>query len=136
MRTAAAKRYQRRMIIVSMAYVALIGANTALTHLFAPPAAILAAMAVVSALPIAFMLATLGLYLEEESDEFVRDRIIRSMLIAIGILLSATSVIGMLQFEQLVGEVPVFLAFPLWCGIWGIAQSFLSWRDKRVEDAA
>lgn len=132
MRTSAAKRYTRNIALVSTVYVALVAANTAVTHLLDPPAAVMGAMAVLTALPIVGMLALLGIYLREETDEFVRDRIIYSMLIAIGILLSASSIIGMLQFEKLVGDVPVFLAFPLWCGIWGIAQSWLSWRDKRA----
>ncbi|MFL9840791.1 hypothetical protein ABS767_07455 [Sphingomonas sp. ST-64] len=136
MRTPAAKRYQRRLAAISATYVALVAANVSVTHLFHPPAPVLGTMAVITALPVVGMLVVLGAYLREETDEFVRDRIIFSMLLAIGILFSASSIIGMLQFEKLVGEVPVFLAFPIWCGIWGMAQSFLSWRDKRAEDAA
>jgi len=136
MRTEAAKRYQRRFAVVTALYIALVATNTALTHLGDPAPFVAGLMAVLTALPIAAMLALLGIYLREETDEFVRDRTIMSMLIATGVLLSVASIIGMLQFEDLVGTVKVFLAFPLWCAVWGIAQLSLNWRDRRADGVA
>jgi len=136
MRTVAAKRYLRRFTTVTLVYVALVTGNSALTHAIHPSPLAAGVMAVLTALPIAGMLVVLGLYLREETDEFVRDRIVTSMLIATGVLLSLASVIGMLQFADLVGTVKVFLAFPLWCGVWGVSQILLNWRDKRTDGAA
>ncbi|RSY83876.1 hypothetical protein DAH66_12130 [Sphingomonas koreensis] len=136
MRTEAAKRYQRRFAVVTALYIALVAGNTALTHLTDPTPFAAGAMAILTALPIAAMLALLGIYLREETDEFVRDRTIMSMLIATGVLLSVASIIGMLQFEDLVGTVKVFMAFPLWCAVWGIAQTLLNWRDRRADGVA
>lgn len=134
-RTPAAQRYLRRFTLVTAAYVLLIAANVGVSWAFDPSQTILALMAIVAALPIVGMLIVLGIYLREESDEFVRDRIVLSMLIGLGVLLSLSSILGMLQFEGLVGELPVFLAFPIWCGAWGIAQSLLALRDKRADAA-
>lgn len=136
MRTAAANRYNRRFTVVTAAYVLLVGANVWVSKAMSPAPAVLGVMAVVTALPIVGMLGVLGLYLREETDEFLRDRIVVSMLVGIGFLLSLTSILGMLQFEGLVGQVPVFLAFPIWCGVWGITQAILCWRDRRAEQAA
>lgn len=134
-RTPAAQRYLRRFTLVTAAYVLLIAANVGVSWTFDPSQTILGLMAIVAALPIVGMLIVLGIYLREESDEFVRDRIVLSMLIGLGVLLSLSSILGMLQFEGLVGELPVFLAFPIWCGAWGIAQSLLALRDKRADAA-
>ncbi|VXC40079.1 hypothetical protein [Sphingomonas sp. AX6] len=134
-RTPAAQRYLRRFTVVTAAYVLLIAANVGVSWAFDPSQTILGLMAIVAALPIVGMLIVLGIYLREESDEFVRDRIVLSMLIGLGVLLSLSSILGMLQFEGLVGELPVFLAFPIWCGAWGIAQSLLALRDKRADAA-
>lgn len=136
MRTEAAKRYLRRFTTVTALYVALVTGNTALTQAIHPAPLAAGAMAVLTALPIAGMLVVLGLYLREETDEFVRDRVVTSMLIATGVMLSLASVIGMLQFAHLVGTVKVFLAFPIWCGVWGVSQVLLNWRDQRADRAA
>lgn len=133
MRTEAAKRYQRRFAIVTTAYVALVAGNSVLTNQVDPAPLVSGVMAVLSALPIAGMLVVLGLYLREESDEFLRNRIITSMLVATGVLLSLTSVIGMLQFAFLVGPVKAFLAFPVWCAVWGVTQIIFNWRDRRAD---
>ncbi len=134
-RTPAAQRYLRRFAVVTLAYVLLIAANVGVSRALDPSQTVLGLMAILTALPIIGMLVVLGVYLREESDEFVRDRIILSMLIGLGVLLSLSSILGMLQFEGLVGELPVFLAFPIWCGAWGIAQSVLALRDKRADAA-
>lgn len=134
--TPAARRYARRFSLVSGLYVAMIGANTGISHALHPSQAVLGIMAVVTALPIVAMLVVMGLYLQEETDEFVRDRLVTSMLIGLGILFAATSILGLLQFEHIVGDLPVFLAFPLWCAAFGLTQGVLAIRDRRADRAA
>jgi len=133
-RTPAAQRYTRRTWAVAAAYLGLIAANTAMTHAFSPPRVLVAAMAVASALPIIAMIALLGLYLREETDEYVRNRSVLSMLLALGAVLSLSSVLGMLQFGGLIGHVPIFLAFVAWACAWGIARSWLERRDRRAAE--
>lgn len=135
-RTPAARRYARRFSLVSGLYVALIGANTGISHTLHPSQTVLGIMAVITALPIVAMLVVMGLYLREETDEFVRDRLVTSMLIGLGILFAATSILGLLQFERIVGDVPVFLTFPLWCAAFGLTQAVLAIRDRRADRAA
>lgn len=129
MATVAAKNYRRRFMLVTLAYVALIVLNVAISRALAPPQLVLGLMAVLTSLPIVGMIAVMGLYIREETDEFVRYRLVTAMLAAIGILLSLTSVLGFLQFEHIVGAVPVFFAFPAWCIFFGIVQAILCARD-------
>lgn len=130
MATVAAKNYRRRFMRVKLVYVALIVLNVAISRAFAPPQLVLGGMAVLTSLPIIGMIAVMGLYIREETDEFVRYRLVTAMLAAIGILLSVTSVLGFLQFEHIVGAVPVFFAFPAWCMFFGIVQAVLCARDR------
>lgn len=136
MRTAAANRYTRHFSIVTAVYCFMVGANVWVSRVLDPSAPILAAMAILTALPIIGMLVVLGVYLRDETDEFIRNRLVTAMLVGLGFLLSLTSVLGFLQFEDLVGELPVFLAFPIWCAAWGMTLGYLTWRDKRADDAA
>ena len=136
MRTAAAKRYQRRFTIASVLYGVMIAANVVISRALSPSQLVLGLMALITALPIVAMLAVMGLYLREETDEFIRHRLVTSMLAAIGILLSATSILGFLQFEKIVGEVPVFLAFPIWCLLFGAVQGVLCARDRNSGEEA
>ncbi len=135
MRTTAAKRYQRRFSAVTSTYVALIVANVVISRALEPSQPVLALMAVVTALPIVGMIAAMGFYLRDETDEFIRNRLVTAMLIALGILFSATSILGFLQFERIVADLPVFLAFPIWCGLFGIIVAVLNWRDGSKDDA-
>jgi uncharacterized membrane protein len=130
--TSAAKNYRRRFMIVTIVYVALIVLNVAISRAFGPPQLVLGMMAVLTSLPIVGMIAVMGLYIREETDEFVRYRLVTAMLAAIGILLSVTSVLGFLQFEHIVGAVPVFFAFPAWCVFFGIVQAILCARDRNA----
>lgn len=130
-RTPAARRYRRRSTIIAAVYIALVAANTVATHGYAAPVELLAALAVVSALPIIALLVALGIYLREESDEYVRDSIVMSMVFGLGALLSLSSLLGMLQFAGVVGPLPVFLAFPIWWAASGIARCVIGWRDGR-----
>jgi len=130
-RTPAAQRYHRRASAAALAYVVLIAAHTALPHVLPPPRALMAALAAASALPIVALIVLLGRYLREETDEYVRNRSILSMLLALGVVLSLSSVLGMLQIGGLIGDVPVFLAFVAWACAWGVARLWLERRDRR-----
>lgn len=130
-RTSAGTRYRRRAWIAALAYAALVAVSALMKMAFSPPPLLVAAVAVASALPIIGLIALLGLYLREETDEYVRNRLILSMLLALGVVLSLSSVFGMLQFGGLVGDLPVFLAFVVWACAWGVAKTWLAWRDQR-----
>ena len=130
-RTPAAHRYTRRMWKISVLYIVLIAVNTAVKYTPEVSKLALALAALASAVPVVVMLVVLAIYLREETDEYVRDRSVISMLAGLGALLAASSVLGMLQLGGLVENLPIFLAFPLWCCVWGGTQAVLSWRDGR-----
>tara|TARA_B100000678_G_scaffold213225_1_gene180640 strand:- start:755 stop:1165 length:411 start_codon:yes stop_codon:yes gene_type:complete len=130
MRTAAAKRYQRRFGGTMVSYIVLLFASVWTIRNFDPSGAALIALSILPALPVIAALAVMGIYLTEETDEFVRDRIVIAMLVAVGILLSLSTILGFLQYSGVIDRVDVFWAFPVWCLSWGFTQCLFSLRSR------
>ena len=80
MASIAQRRYNKRVIILSLGYaVALLGATYAFKHhLLSGPVAYVAAA--LPALPLIGVFAAIGLYLVEEQDEYVRMLMVRQTL--------------------------------------------------------
>ena len=70
-------------------------------------------LAVLPALPIIAMLVIIGLYLAEETDEFVRNMQIQALLGGIGGTLTVVSVWGFLENFAQVRRLDLFLVYPL-----------------------
>lgn len=128
--TPAARRYVKRFAPTMIAYVAVLLAATWAVAAWHPAGPLLWALSVLPALPIIGVLVVIGLYLAEETDEYLRQRIVTAMLFGIGAVLAASTVLGFLQFNGVVGAVPVFWAFPGWCAAWGLAQCWMWLRDR------
>jgi len=125
LRTASWKRYNWRVIWLSLAYaVALIGAvYTFKHHLVGPPFAYL--VAILPALPVIGLFAAIGRYLVEEQDEYVRMLMVRQTLWASGFALSAATVVGFLQNFALIEPIDGYWIVVVWyfgLGVGGIAN--------------
>ena len=128
--TPAGRRYLKRFTPTMLAYVvAVLGTSVAVDQLH-PTGAALATLSILPALPILAVLEVIGLYIREETDEYLRQRVVTSMLFGIGVVLAISAVLGFLQIYRAIGQVDVFWAFPIWCGSWGLAQCVLAWRDR------
>ena len=113
--SAAAKRYRMRFSIAMSVYVvALIGALSAVIqyHLTGLVAYVLA---VTPALPLLAVIAVMGIYLREETDEFERAMQAEAALWASGGLLALATVWGFLELFGLVPHIETWWAFPIWC---------------------
>ena len=134
-RTPAARRYMQRFVPTMTAYVVLVLGTSLAVARFHPTGVALVVLSILPALPILGILLVIGLYVREESDEYVRQRLVIAMLFGIGVVLAAATVLGFLQVYHAIGQIDVFWAFPLWCASWGLAQCAMAWRD-RAGDAA
>ena len=113
-RTAAWKRYNWRVIWLSLAYALfLIGAVYGFKHELIP-GAIKYLVAVLPALPIVGIFAAMGRYLVEEQDEYVRMLMVRQSLWASGFALSAATIWGFLQNFDLLGPVDGYWIVVVW----------------------
>ncbi len=125
----AKRRYNRRVIVLSVLYAALlIGAELAIKHAVAPP--LTYAVAVLPALPLIGIIAAMGRYLAEESDEYQRSLIIDAVLWATGAVLALSTVWGFLETLAGAPHVPVYFAFVVWFGALGLARLVRKWRDS------
>lgn len=129
-KTPAARRYLKRFAPTMIAYVVILFAATYAVRSWHPTGALLWTLSVLPAVPIIGAMIVIGLYLVEETDEYLRQRIVTAMLFGIGAVLSVSTVLGFLQINDVVGKVDVFWGFPGWCAAWGLAQCWMALRER------
>ena len=121
-RTPATKRYNWRVVWLSLAYAALlITAVYGFKHQLVP-SSLKYAVAVLPALPIIGVFVAIGRYLIEEQDEFVRMLMVRQTLWASGFTLSVWTVWGFLESFELVGHIESYYVAVLWFGGLGVGS--------------
>lgn len=132
--TAAGRRYIRRFVPTMTAYVVVLFACVWAIREWKPEGLELFVLSLLPALPVIAVIVVMGLYLVEETDEFLRQRIGTCMLVGTGVLLSVATVYGFLANGGAIAFDPelTLWAFPLWCASWGLAQCVLSWRDRAL----
>ncbi|MFN3434662.1 MAG: hypothetical protein ACK4ZY_09715 [Sphingomonas sp.] len=108
----AQRRYNRRVLILSVVYTALLFLAVYLLsrHLVAGPLAFV--VGVLPALAVSGFFWLMGRYLIEETDEYLRMLQIRQLLIATAIALTAATIWGFLEGFELVHHV-VGYAWPI-----------------------
>lgn len=132
MATPAGRRYLQRFLPTMFLYVGVLFACVWTIRMWEPKGALLVILSVLPALPIIGAIVVMGLYLIEETDEFLRQRIASCMLFGTGVLLAASTVYGFLVNGRAISpstELPLW-AFPLWCAAWGLAQCVVGLRDR------
>ena len=122
--SAAMRTYNRRMILASLAYVALLLGTVAVARYLSPPAPVRILLAIVAALPVMFMIRAMALLIKEESDEYLRMRLVEQTLIATGFLLAATTLYGFLNAFDLAPRLDAYLAVPVWAVGLGVGRLF------------
>ena len=124
-RTPAWKRYNRRVIFLSLAYaVLLILAVYGFKHQLVSGAAAYP-VAILPALPIIGIFGAIGRYLVEEQDEYIRMLMVRQTLWASGFTLSVATIWGFLDNFKLVGHADGYWVAILWffgLGIGGLVN--------------
>ena len=133
--TPAGKRYQRRVIQAMSIYLAMVlGAVTLVkhTHLHGW---VLYTVALLPALPMLAMLAALGVYLQEEKDEYVRMLTMRSLLAGTAALLAVLVVNDFLRSISGAGALPVFTSWIVFFVVFGVAQAVQTMGNRVSDDA-
>lgn len=110
----AQRRYNRRVLILSLVYTALLFAAVYLLsrHLVAGPLAYV--VGILPALAVCGFFWMMAVYLVEESDEYLRMLQVRQVLFATGIALSAATIWGFLEGFELLPH----LAGYVWPIVW------------------
>lgn len=125
--TPAMRRYTRRVMIISFAYVLALFAALGVTRQMHVHGALLWLLALLPSLPIVAMVAAIGRLLVEETDEYQRMRMVRASLVATGLLLVLASLWGFLEMFDLVPHLWLWAVFPVWAMGLGVGQLANRW---------
>lgn len=120
----AGRRYMARFIPSMVAYVVAVMAASYLTSRELVDGWMLYAVAVAPGLAALGVIWAMAMYLVEETDEYVRMQLVRAMMVATGITLSAATVWGFLEEFSDVAHVPAYYGFIIWCASMGLAQGW------------
>jgi len=90
-------------------------------------ATVLAALA--PSVPLLFAIRAMMLFLKEESDEFLRSRMLEGWSLATGLALAVCTVWGFLDQFEVVPHLPLWTAFLIWACCLVPAQFLLARRD-------
>lgn len=120
----AISRYTRRMLVGSMIYMVVLLGSVYLYAGLQVRGPLLWAAALVTALPVLAMIWAMGRLVVEETDEYLRSRVVRQALFGTGGLLVIATVWGFLEQFMLVPHVPAWAAVPVFAVMMG-ASAFL-----------
>ena len=120
----AMRTYTRRVLVAGFAYVVLLFVGMAMARIYAPPVAARVLMALAVAVPVLFMIRAMALLLQEETDEYLRMRIVNQSLVATGFMLTIATLYGFLNAFDVAPRVDAWAAFPLWAIGLGIGRLF------------
>jgi len=127
-KNAAQRRYYWRFGPAMGLYVAFLFMASWVFRHGHPAGVMMYALAVLPALPILAVLVIVGMYLNEEPDEFERTVMVQSMLWAIGGVLGTATVWGFLQMFAPVAPLQPFWLFPLFWFLVGVSTPLVRWR--------
>lgn len=110
----AQRRYNRRVMGLSVAYAAFLLPIVAVFRHDPPAGGVAYALAILPALPIIGIFMAIGRYLVEERDEYLRLLMTRQTLIASGLALSVAMVVGFLESFDLIAPIHSYWFAILW----------------------
>jgi hypothetical protein len=120
----AMQTYNRRVLIASLTYVVALLAGMGIVRYYQPSALVRVLIAIAVALPVIFLIRAMALLLRDETDEYLRARLVEQSLIATGILLTVATLYGFLNAFDLAPRVDAWAAVPLWALGLGIGRLF------------
>jgi hypothetical protein len=87
----AEKQYVKSTVVVMISYLLILSGSVHYAKMYRPQGAALYLLACLPMLPVLAMLATIGIYLRDEKDEFERNLTVRAMLWGIAVTLAVSS---------------------------------------------
>jgi len=129
-RNPATRRYTLRAALAMTIYFAAVYGVVTVFQRSHPTGAAAYLLAVLPAVPILAMIASAGLYLVEEKDEFQRNLFIQAMVWGVGLTLSVTTVYGCLEMFLDSAHLSLFWVFPMYWFFVGVATAALQVRYR------
>jgi cobalamin synthase len=128
--TSALARRNRRTMRATAIYAVLLTAVVWLSRLHPVHGPLAYALALLPAIPVVAMVAAIGLYFREETDEFERAVRTENALWATGVTLGISTVWGFAEMLAGAPHVDSYIWFPVWAVSGGIAEFFVRRRYR------
>ena len=120
----AMRTYNRRVLVAGLSYVVVLFAGMGIARYYDPPTFVRVILAIAAALPVLFIIRAMALLLREETDEYLRMRLVEQSLVATGILLTVATLYGFLNAFDLAPRIDAWAAVPLWAVGLGVGRLF------------
>jgi hypothetical protein len=120
--SAAGKRYRRRVFIAMSLYLVVLFSCIKLVRAVPMHGWLLYSVALLPAIPVLAVLVIMGLYLQEETDEYLRMLTVRSLMAAAGTLLATIVVNDFLRVIAHGSALSPFTCFMVFFLSFGLAQ--------------
>jgi hypothetical protein len=130
----AEKQYVKRIMATMTAYVLLVLATSYVVRRGYVAGWVQYVCAVLPSLAIFRMLHVVALYLKEETDEFIRQQVVNSLLWSTAAILGLTAFADFLRSYTAVGTLPPFTVFVTFWVVFGVAQGVQSASNRVADD--
>lgn len=130
----AEKRYLKRLIWAMSAYLVVVLLTTLLVRHGHVTGWVLYVVAVLPCIPILRLIHVLALYVREETDEFQRMLVVRSILCGGAAMLVVAAFSDFLRSYTKIGELPPFTMFMVFWVVFGLAQGVQGLMTRAVGD--
>lgn len=127
----AAVRYMRRLMVFSALYVAGLAIAIPIDRHYDLSGGLAFLVALLPAAPTIGIVATMGRYLVEESDEYLRHREMIANIFGLGAVLAIGSFWGFLEKFGVVDHAAGYWTVPIWAVGMGLGQAILALRDRQ-----
>jgi hypothetical protein len=131
----AVARYTRRFLLASFGYMLGLGIAVTIADRVDLGQAESIAIAMLPVVPVLAMIWTMGRYLVEEDDEFLRHRATMASLVGLGAVLVAGTFWGFLESFDVLPHVDAWWVFPVWAIGMGAGQCWMAMKDRAGGDA-
>ena len=129
-KSAAKKRYERRVLSAMGAYIAVLLLTGRVVHHDRPHGWVLYFFAGLPAIPVIITIVAMGRYLHEETDEYQRTLLVRSILIATGALLGTLVMSDFLRAYAGVAALDPFICFLIFYVAFAIVQGIQTLQNR------
>jgi hypothetical protein len=123
-------RYVYRLAPTMLVYIVFLFIAQWTFHHHHPTGLFAYLLAILPALPLVGSLVIVGLYIAEESDEFLRSILIQSMLWGLGGALSVGTVWGFLEDFTNAPHISIFYVYVFFWIFMGLSQPFIRMRYR------
>jgi hypothetical protein len=121
--------YNRSAMVFAFSYMIALFAAIMATDALKPTGVLAYALAILPSLPLIYMVYSMGKYLTNETDEYLRMKAVIAALFGTGVLLVVATIWGFLESFKLVPHQPGWWAVPVWAIGLGLGQFWQKVRD-------